>query len=510
MESAQPDDVVRRLAVEAGTVFPSLAELDGVARVSQPVEQLLSAAYFDTDDLDLARHGVTLRRRTGGTDAGWLLRLPAGQGAPLDLRRPAGRATTTVPTELASAVRALVRGRRLAPVARVSTRRLAYDLVTEDAVVLATVSDDQVHAERLHGPTQSEDWREWRVQPVDGHRDLVDLVERRLLGVGAAPAPAASRLARALGDAIPAPPPPPSRKKLSAGSAAGVMLAYLTEHIGELQRHDIGLRAEGGTAVHQLRIAARRIRSTLQTYGPLVRSRSVDPIIDDLRWLGQSLSETRDAQVLGQRLSDLAAREPAELVLGPVPRRIDDELRTAERTGLEHGLETLDSDRYVRLLDALDALVASPPLASAAEAPARKVLPDLLQREGKRLRRAVKRIAAATDPDLHDAALHEARKKAKRLRYAAESAAPVFGKRAEALAAAVKDVQDALGEHQDAVMARQRLREYGVRAHAAGENGFTFGRLHALEQARAEEAERAFDAAWRAMPGGNLRRWIGT
>jgi CHAD domain-containing protein len=84
----------------------------------------------------------------------------------------------------------------------------------------------------------------------------------------------------------------------------------------------------------------------------------------------------------------------------------------------------------------------------------------------------------------------------------------VFGKRARKLADASKAVQQALGEHQDTVIARVRLREYGVQAHLSGENGFTFGRLHALEQARADQAEREFEAAWRAVPATKLERWI--
>src|SRR6185369_17457511 len=104
--------------------------------------------------------------------------------------------------------------------------------------------------------------------------------------------------------------------------------------------------------------------------------------------------------------------------------------------------------------------------------------------------------------------LHEARKKAKRLRYAAESAVPTFGKRAKSYAAKVKKVQEALGIHQDSVVARRALREFGVQAHLSGENGFTFGRLHALEQWRAAQSELEFRASWEALPHKKIRRWI--
>jgi CHAD domain-containing protein len=100
------------------------------------------------------------------------------------------------------------------------------------------------------------------------------------------------------------------------------------------------------------------------------------------------------------------------------------------------------------------------------------------------------------------------RKKAKRLRYSAESAVPVYGRQARALATRAQKIQQVLGEHQDAVVAQHTLREYGIQAHLGGENAFTFGRLHAREQARAVKAERRFDAAWRDLRRRPVRRWL--
>jgi CHAD domain-containing protein len=513
MGSSGHDEVERKYEVGAGTVFPALADLDGVATMGQAVELDLEAVYFDTAELDLARRGTTLRRRTGGHDAGWHLKLPKVGDSRTELQRPLGRATRTVPVQLLGPVRALVRDRPLVPVARLRTRRRERTLLSADGVALAQICDDQVHAERLHGPSRVEDWREWEVELVEGDETLLDLVERRLLAVGAKPASVASKLVRSLGDALPATPEDPARtrpsgKELSRGSAARLLRAHLAEQVAELHTQDTRLRADQPGSVHKLRIAARRLRSTLKTYQPLLDPGADDTIGEELSWLGQCLAPARDAQVLRERLDDLIGSEPAELVLGPVRTRIDDELSNAYRSGREHALAALDSDRYFRLLDALDELLASTPLSSEADAPARKVLPRLLQRDATRLRRAVDRIAPSTDPQHHDAALHEARKKAKRLRYAAESAVPVFGKRAEKLAATSKDLQQALGQHQDTVVARARLREYGVQAHLSGENGFTFGRLHALEQARADQAERDFESAWRALPAKRLDRWI--
>jgi CHAD domain-containing protein len=131
-----------------------------------------------------------------------------------------------------------------------------------------------------------------------------------------------------------------------------------------------------------------------------------------------------------------------------------------------------------------------------------------VRREWKRLRRAVRQADWADDVEARDPALHEARKKAKRLRYAAESAVPVFTDDAARLASAAKAVQEALGDHQDTVVARARLRSIAMTAHLSGENAFTFGRLHALEQWRADRAEREFDEAWRRLSRRRLRRWL--
>ena len=190
-----------------------------------------------------------------------------------------------------------------------------------------------------------------------------------------------------------------------------------------------------------------------------------------------------------------------------VAARIEDQLSADFQTGREQALESLDSARYLCLLDALDELVASPPFTAEADTPAKKAMSRLLARDAKRLRREVRAIDAAEDATARDHAFHEARKKAKRLRYAAEMATPVLGKRARSLAKSAKKIQTALGVHQDAVVARRRLRELAMQAHLGGDNAFTYGRLHALEQARAERVEAEFADAWRRFRRKQLPRW---
>lgn len=509
MGGSDADEIERKYQVDPTTVFPNLANAEGVGSVGQPDESRLEAVYFDTPGLDLARRGVTLRRRSGGADAGWHLKLPAGRDTRTEVRAPLGRAVKTVPAPLLARVRTIVRDRRLAPVASVTTTRREYALYGADGAVWARVCDDEVQARRLDREDPGQSWREWEVELDGGPRSLLDALEGQLLAAGASPADASSKLGRLLGDLPPAAVTRPSRKDLARGSAGQLLVAHLAEHTAKLHAQDAGVRAEQAEAVHKLRIAARRLRSALTSFGPLLDRAVTDPVREELRWLGESLGQARDAQVLREHLAGLVSAERPELVIGSVAARIDDQLSAAYQTGRERALQALDSDRYLRLLDALDELIDTPPLKPAARKPARKAVPRLLGRDAKRLARAVRAIQAAADPEGRDLAFHEARKKAKRLRYAAETANPALGKHAQSLAAAAKTVQKTLGIHQDSVVARQRLREYGMQAHLGGDNAFTFGRLHALEQARAERAEADFAAAWAKLLHKEIARWVG-
>lgn len=147
----------------------------------------------------------------------------------------------------------------------------------------------------------------------------------------------------------------------------------------------------------------------------------------------------------------------------------------------------------------MEELVASPPLVDAGHRPAHKVVQRLLRHDLRRVLKRHRRTKRARDIAAAELALHEVRKSAKRLRYASESAQPVLGKPARKLARRAEAIQELLGEHQDTVVARAALREIAVHAHLDGENGFTFGRLHALQEARAAELRAAYPALIRRL-----------
>ena len=162
-------------------------------------------------------------------------------------------------------------------------------------------------------------------------------------------------------------------------------------------------------------------------------------------------------------------------------------------------LDVLRSDRYFQLLSALGELLANPPLHSDARLPARRVARNEIDADVKRLRRAVGVARAIPEGPEHDLALHDVRKRAKRLRYAAEAAITVDPKRATRMVELAQRLQETLGEHQDSVVARDVLLRLGAEAHARGEDAFGFGRLHALEEVRATAAEARFRRGWRAL-----------
>jgi CHAD domain-containing protein len=476
--------------------------------VAAPVETLLEATYFDTEDLRLAAHGVTLRRRTGGADAGWHLKLPAGAEARTEIGLPLGRATRIVPAALVREVLDLTRGHALVPVAVLRTTRLEQRLVDSEGDVLALLADDVVQAERLApGEVELSTWREVEVELVRTDAlALLDVVTARLEQAGLTRSAAASKLARVLGTDPGRSSVPASLPKRAAGRA---VQDHLREQFDDLLERDRGARTDEPDAVHKMRVATRRLRSALATFRPLLDRTKSDPVRDELTWLAGVLGASRDAEVMHGRLASLAESQPSTLLLGPVRARIDRELSSRHRDAHASVVTALDSRRYLRLLDTLDTLVEEPPWSERANLRAREELPRLVRRAVRRVDRAAGAVEAAPTPAQRAHRLHRVRKDAKRARYAAESVSPVVGVRASRLAKRMEAVQEVLGEHQDSLLAQTTLRDLGVAAHLAGENGFSFGRLHTLEEHAAQVAIERYAAALAEAATPSIRRWLG-
>ena len=245
-----------------------------------------------------------------------------------------------------------------------------------------------------------------------------------------------------------------------------------------------------------MRVACRRMRSTFQSFRALLDRSRTDDLVVELRWLAGELGGARDLEVQEARIVADVAALPPELALGPVAAQTTRFFATRRASAAATATAALDSDRYLALLDAVDALLADPPLTDDAARPAVEILPELI---GAAVRRTRKHLRAAhAHPPGHerDLELHEMRKAGKRLRYAAEVSEPALGAEAKRLVKAVKELQELLGEHQDSYVARGLLRELGAVAAIEGGNGFAFGWLLRDEQARAEGVEADVDVAW--------------
>jgi CHAD domain-containing protein len=292
------------------------------------------------------------------------------------------------------------------------------------------------------------------------------------------------------------------RRKFTEHSPAGeVLLAYLDAQAARLSALDLEVRRDKPDAVHQMRVTVRRLRSTLQAFTALMPSAGTRQLRTELKWLGGVLGAARDVEVLTDQLQAGLAALPTELVLGPAQARVSVHFAGQEADTRRAVLEVLDSERYRALRTGLAGLLDSPPLTPEAAEPAGKVLPRAVGRAYRRTDRRMRRVRQAPAGQAHDVALHETRKAAKRARYAAELAEPALGKKAgkkaHRFARRMKDVQSALGSHQDAVIVRATARDIGVQAHLAGENAFSFGLLRERAHHQALACQRQAHRAWR-------------
>lgn len=479
-------EVERKFEVTDATVAPSFDGLTAIARTERPPSQQLDAVYFDTPARDLAAHRITLRRRTGGTDAGWHLKLPAGPDARTEVRAPLDPGSDAVAEDLRDIVLAIVRDQPLAPVARISTRRSIELLYGHDGTVLAEFCDDQVTASATGREDEAAQWREWELEllTTDLPDGLLDRLSNRLTDAGAVPAAHGSKLARALdtaGEAADEQPVPDDP-----------MHRAIAEQIDQLLVWDRAVRADAYDSVHQMRVTTRKIRSLLQTSKDAFPLADNDWILDELRALAALLGVARDAEVLAERYQRALDGLPAELVRGPVRERLVDGANRRYAAGLRRALLAMRSQRYFRLLDALEDLVAAEPPAHPDGSSA------TIDSAYKRVRKAAKAARAAAesaeaDTEEKDEALHRIRKGAKRLRYtAAATGESKVSDRAKA-------IQSLLGDHQDAVVSKTHLSTQAEAAHAAGEDTFTYGLLYQLEDEIAQHSRALLENALRKL-----------
>ncbi|SHM30638.1 CYTH and CHAD domain-containing protein [Cryptosporangium aurantiacum] len=484
-------------------------------RVEAQGRQVLTAVYYDTADLRLARLGITLRHRTGEDGPPWHLKLPKGAtaaGATVREEIAVDGPADTPPSELTDLVTAWVRTAPLVAVATLRTDRDRY-LIVDGKRPLAELVDDTVEVSEgrgllADGSGVRTSFRELEVErKSDGKKADAALAAAAavLTQAGAVGGATTPKLVRALGPRATAPPDLPVVGELTDRSSAADAIAFvLRRSARRLLDYDVRVRRDEKDAVHQARVCCRRLRSDLRTFGPLIDAEWAAPLDAELRWLAAALGGPRDAEVLRARLRSTAETDPLAPLDAAVIGRIDAILGDRQRRALTNLDAALTSDRYPALLDLLIETVRTPETAELARQRAVWVLPAMVEVVWDKLATKAGKLTL-DDPD---DTWHASRIRAKRARYASEAVAPVIGASATRLAKACAEVQEVLGEHQDAAIAADEWRDIAL-AHADDtELVITCGRLIERERAAVRESRARFAPVWERTDRPKLTGWL--
>jgi len=451
------EEYERKLDAPVGFRLPRLG--------GEPLEpRSFTSVYYDVPGASLAAAGITLRRRTEHGRSLWQLKLPA-DGFRLELEEPGG---LEVPESMTQLLRAHLRRGPLEQVAELRTRRSGELVAREGSRAEVTLDEVSIMDSRR----VRDRFVEIEVELRSGDPHELDLIARELREAGAKRGNETPKLFRALGlrDAATKDDP----------AAVEALRSGLLEQLRAIEAHDPGTRlGRDPESLHDMRVAVRRARALFRT-GRRVIAGDMKAVESGLKELGRVLGDVRDLDVLIDRL-----RVEAE-GLGEDDRRAFetaiDSLARERSAARERLLVALDSDLYLRLLDDLERMAQELRLSGDAA-----TLPDLVDRQAAKLRK----IAKSLPKDPPDDDLHALRKAGKRTRYAAELAGD------KKLVKRAKELQDVLGEHQDAVVAAERLRE--LAAAAEPDAAFAAGRLAEREEARRLEARKRWPKAWRRL-----------
>ncbi len=493
----------RKYSVHGLFVLPELTDAAvGIDAAVPFPEQTLRAVYYDSPDLRLARDGITLRHRTGDGPARWTLKLPSEESSSAGLSRDEIEVVGTgreVPPELGGLLTGWLRGVELAPVATLRTARTVLMLRSADGADLLEVVDDTVSVQEGRRVVSRFREIEVEVKAVDGlvPDGVFEAVTDKLAAAGASPGEQLPKVVRALGPRAVAPPELPVASTVrSSDPARELVAASLRIGTRRLLLADVGVRRHEEDAVHQMRVACRRMRSDLKTFRPLVEPLWGEALRAELSWLAGCLGDARDLEVLRERLGKMVRGGTPEYDLDAFAR-IDAILAAREEVALDAGADALASDRYLRLLDVLVDAARNPVTTELADESCSKALPGLVRAAWNTMSKRARKLDDTSDASPDDE-WHEARIKAKQARYAAEAVSDVLGKPAQRMAAAAKSVQEVLGEHQDAAIAADTMNALGQAHTDDGLVCLTAGRLVQANRCAVSDSRRAFAPAWKS------------
>jgi CHAD domain-containing protein len=496
---------------------PDLTSAGAVSVVEDHGVLSLDSAYYDTADLRLAREGITLRRRTGDDDEGWHLKLPVpGDGPEVrdEMRLPLTAGDADAPPQaLLDVVRVVLRHTAVRRVATLRTTRTRHVLHDTTGAPAAQLVDDTVRVVDGSGRVSAR-FRELELEKGDSTPgEVLTQVADALVDAGAVGGEFVSKAVRALGPQAAAPPEVPEPGDVGPDDPAHLAVrAYLAQHTIALRAADISFRRDPDgpwDSVHRMRVAARRLRSGLRVFRPLLDRDWADALRDELAWLARGLGRLRELEVLFDRLRDRVNDLPDDERHDDDGAGVLNHIRRQKADASMRAKRLLDSDRYLDLHESLVGATASPPTTPAAEQPAGAALPPLVAKAWKRLEKKVDAVLAdeALPAGAPDAEWHAARIAAKRARYAAEAVAPVLGKDAAALAGQLERITDILGAHQDAADAAGAVRRMADEVPNPS-SGFVLGVLYAAERDTVRARRAEFVAVWPKVSRAKWRRWL--
>lgn len=495
--------VERELKLAVGPMFrmPDLDEVVPGSSTSDLGTARFVTSYYDTPDLRLARWGCSLRYRSG---EGWSVKLPiASENGRFERDERSIEAGPGRPPEAAvDLVRAYVRTAPLSLAVRLQTVRHTVAIDADGVGRVAEIVDDEVSV--LDGRRVAGRFREIEVELAPASdASVLDVVAARLASAGAESRNEMPKFVRAL---LPRSAEPPELSPGNAGlgrrsTVRDAVRASIARSAERLVRFDASVRlGEDPEAVHQARVATRRLRSDLRTFRSVLDPRWTADLRDELGWLGGELGGVRDLDVLGDRLRGRIKALPDDDAAA-APKLLD-RMRSERESARSDLMSAMREPRYLALLDRVVAAADEPAvLPEVAHAAAAETMGGLMEGPWRHL----ERICRDLGPASADAELHEARIRAKRVRYAAESVAPVFGKAARRFAERAADLQTVLGEHQDAVLAIAWLRAQA--GGASGRGAFVAGELAGMELRAQGEARAAWPRDWKRLRAKKLRFW---
>ena len=450
-----------------------------------PAFERLHTVYFDTADFRLMRWDCSLRYRRGD---GWTLKIPVpGARKTLVREEHAFPGDEHQPPQAAlDLAAAYLRSAPVQRVAELRTVRVKREFQNDRGDDIAEVVDDDVRV--VDGSRVVRRFHQIEIELEDGIESIAaDAIADALrdFGAGAPNAPPKNVAAVTEADIVPEVTVPAVSPESPVRNAA---VAALAESVIQLIRTDAKLRSgNDADAVHQARVAVRRLRSDLQTFRPILDRNWAESLRERLSWLQDQFSPVRDNDVLAAAIEATAQTLPAN------DARHAEDIVAGIREDVERGHERLRAalrdPKYLALLDDLVAAATAPKEQPAAGNAAAAIAPKLMRRAYKKLRDAVR--CAGTPPA--DRELHNIRIKAKHLRYAAESLEKAV-RPVKELARRAERLQTLLGSQHDDVVMIKRLR--GVTGDDA--RVFAAGELAMLAMQNANDARRAWRREWKA------------